>query len=358
MVVNALLLIGFILSFIITYISIPSIIKVSEAKNLVTIPNERSVHTSKIPNLGGVAIFAGLIICTLILPQKMEWQINFYIAGFVIIFFIGVKDDILVIAPLTKFLGQLTAAMLIVVGGNLIITDLHGFFDIHKIPAYLGVPLTILVTVTVINSFNFIDGVDGLAASLGIISSLAFGVWFYLVGLYTYSIISVSLCGALFAFLRFNLFSKTEKIFLGDTGSQLIGIVMAIFAVKFCEYNLNKNIPHYILPAPSVALGILIIPIFDLMRVVFVRLVQKRSPYSPDKNHIHHLLLDLNLSHKQVVGIISLANICFVIVSFIGAHFFPIRRLLLIILILAMIFTYIPSIIKLQQNKNNDEKNK
>jgi UDP-GlcNAc:undecaprenyl-phosphate GlcNAc-1-phosphate transferase len=299
--------------FVIAFISIPTIVRVARTKHLFDEPGERSAHTSRTPTLGGLAIFAGLIIasCIWINTDHLP-EFQYITAACLIVFFIGIKDDILVIAPLTKFSGQIVAALILIVFGGIRITNLHGFFDIHEVDYLTSLLITLLTILVVINGFNFIDGVDGLSASIGIITAGAFSYWFLWSKNFELAVLSMSLIGSLFAFFLFNVFGEKNKIFMGDTGSLIIGLMLSILVIKFNELNIDKSKECSIYPAPAVSFGILIIPLFDLMRVMFIRLVTGRALLKPDKNHLHHQLLLLGLSHAKVTLVISVINLLFI----------------------------------------------
>ena len=360
-----LFLLVFLVSFIVTYIAIPSIIRVANLKNLFDNPEEkRRIHTTKIPNLGGVAIFAGIIISVLFFIDLTIFpEIKYIIIGVVILFFIGIKDDILMIAPATKFLGQIIVSFIVVYFGGISITDLHGFFGIFDIHKLIGIPLSMFTIIVIINAINFIDGIDGLSATVSIIITATFGLWFYLVKDCQYVIISLAIIGALAAFLRFNLFSTKKKIFMGDTGSLIVGLLISILVIQFNEKNLllsNEDI-FFILPSPSVSFGVLIVPLFDMLRVIFIRIIKKQFIFAADQNHIHHVLLKLGLNHRQIVLIIAATNLFFIILSFWLSDYFSIRRLLLIQLILISFITFIPTTLLRRKNrgkKSKKEKNK
>lgn len=354
---NILIISGFITAFVITYISIPSIIRVSTQKKLYDEPDHRSVHTTKTPTLGGVAIFAGLSISLLLfLPENHNFPINYFLVSVIILFFIGIKDDILIIAPWTKMGGQVIAALIITILGDIRITHLHGFFDIHEIHYLISVFLSVFTIIVIINAINFIDGVDGLSASIGIVASTVFGIWFYLVEEYTMTIVSVAAIGTLIAFLRFNLYSSINKIFMGDTGSLILGLLLSVLAIVFNEINIKQDFDFAVLPSPTVSFAILIIPLFDMLRVMFIRLITGNSLLKPDKRHIHHKLLEFGFSHKKIVLIIVLINIFFVIFAFYTAQYISIRRLLLLVILLAIIIFYIPTYFSDKKRKLNNNK--
>jgi len=339
-------------AFIVVFISIPSIVVVAKTKHLMDEPGQRSSHESRTPTLGGLAIFAGLLISSsLWVDIQLFGEFQYIVAALVLLFFVGIKDDILMIAPITKFSGQIAAAIILIVFANIRITDLHGFFGIHGINYISSLIITSLTILVIINGFNFIDGVDGLSASIGIITTSSFTYWFILIKQDQLAILSMSFIGALFAFFLFNVFGEKNKIFMGDTGSLLIGLIISILVIRFNELNIDKSKPFAIYPAPAVSIGVLIVPLFDLLRVMFIRIITRRPISMPDRNHIHHLLLKLGFGHIRVTLIISLVNLFFIYFVFYTAHFVSIRRQLLLILILAMVITYIPSYLLSKKKK-------
>jgi len=340
-------------SFIITWISIPTIVRVAKTKHLLDEPEERSSHQTNIPILGGLAIFAGFILSSnLWVSPELLPGFQHIIAATVILFFVGIKDDILVTAPFTKLTGQVIAALVIVMLGDIRFTSLHGFFGIEEINLFWSFVISILTIIAIINGFNFIDGIDGLSASIGIITLGAFGYWFLIAGEYQYVILAVAMAGALFAFFIYNVFGEKNKIFMGDTGSLIIGLLLSVMVIHFNELNIDKSKVYAIYPAPAVSFGVLIIPLFDTLRVFFIRLFTGKSLHEADKNHLHHQLLEIGLSHIQVTMIISVVNVFFIYLVF-SLSFISIRRLLLIILIVALLLSYIPPLIIRYKKKYN-----
>ncbi|MCF6172146.1 MAG: undecaprenyl/decaprenyl-phosphate alpha-N-acetylglucosaminyl 1-phosphate transferase [Bacteroidales bacterium] len=335
-------LIGFLFAFVITYIAIPSLVDVARAKHLFDEPNGRTSHSVKTPTLGGMAIFAGFIISIMIFLYIPDIPyVQYVIAAIIVIFFIGLKDDIIAVAPLTKFVAQLFAATIIVDLGNIRLHGLYGFMGVTDIGFYGSDLLSIFVIIAIVNAFNLIDGIDGLAGSIGVLASLSFGLWFYLAGHTQLSILSFALTGSLLAFLRFNLFSVKHKIFMGDIGSLLIGLVIAVLAIKFNDLNGSYSGPYKIPAAPAVSIGVLIVPIFDTVRVSIIRIMKGQSPFLPDKRHVHHHLLELTGSHRKSTSIILLVNVGFVVISLL-LSWLRIFQLTLILIALAMLLSYIP----------------
>ena len=304
-----------VLAFAITFFSIPVIIQVAKNKKLFDEPDERKVHKIVIPTLGGLGIFAGFIIATLMgTPTFAVGGLQYFAAALLVIFFLGIKDDILILSASKKFIGQVLAAGILIKFGGIQITNMYGFLGIYELPQFISIVLTLFTIVVITNSFNLIDGVDGLAGTLGLLTSSLFGFYFVQSGEILYAVMAFSLCGSLAAFLIYNF--HPAKIFMGDTGSLLIGLLNSIFVIKFISLAENGAGAFPLASAPALGFAILIIPLFDTLRVVGLRILNRRSPFSPDRNHIHHLLLELGYSHKKITITCVSANILFVIFAY------------------------------------------
>jgi UDP-GlcNAc:undecaprenyl-phosphate GlcNAc-1-phosphate transferase len=298
---------------LITGTAIPSIVGVALLKGLNGKPNVRSSHTNETPLLGGVAVFAGLILSTVIIAGVgFVHELKYIIAGLIILFFIGVKDDILVIDPKKKLVAQIFASLIVIVLGDIRISTFHGMFGVDMLPYLLSIAFTLFVFIILINGFNLIDGIDGLASGIGIITSIAFGAWFWMAGYISYVVFCFSLAGSLIAFFRFNVFSKENKIFLGDTGALIIGLSMAVVTVRFLQYEGTTPGNHIVPATPAVAIGIMIVPLSDTLRVFLIRILKGYSPFKADRSHVHHRLLDLGMSHLQATLTIISVNLLFI----------------------------------------------
>jgi UDP-GlcNAc:undecaprenyl-phosphate GlcNAc-1-phosphate transferase len=316
-----IVLLSFISALLISYLSVPPIVRLAKAKGLCALPNGRTSHEGAVPTLGGIAIFAGFKISALLFSSYAPFpELPYIAAACLLIFFCGLKDDIFIISPFSKIITQLTSAAIIIYFADIRLTNFHGFLGITEIPYVYSFILTMFVIIVIINSFNLIDGIDGLASAIGVICSFTFGIWFYLVGNYQYAILSVALAGALVGFLRFNLSNGPNKIFMGDTGSLLLGFVIAILAIKFNELNLTVTGQYYIEASPAVSIGILMLPLYDTLRVMVVRIMRRQSPFKADRGHIHHKLLDLNYTHSKATLILSISNIIFIFLAFYLRH--------------------------------------
>lgn len=339
---NFLIWISCLVSFIITFISIPSIVRVSIIKNLVALPNGRTSHYNPTPNLGGIAIFAGVIISSVLFTGiTAADDLKFIIASMLIIFFIGLKDDLHPIAPYKKFIGQTLAILMILIPGGSHLHFLHGLFGIYEISFFPSLIISYVLFLALINSFNLIDGIDGLSSGIGILTSIFFGIVFLMCKQQAYAIMSFILASSLLAFFYYNVFGKKNKIFLGDTGSMLIGLILAIFAVQFLNVDAINVFFKKGLSAPAVLLAVLIVPLFDTARVFVLRISRGKSPFKADRIHTHHRLLALSGNHMKATSIIILVNVFMISVSLIFRNVGT-EILIGIILALAMILSYIP----------------
>lgn len=302
------------LAFLITFFAIPIIIQVAREKKLYDEPDERKVHKMVIPTLGGLGIFAGFILALLLGAPSLAGELQYFIAAAIVIFFLGIKDDILVLSAAKKFIGQLVAAGILIKFGGVQITNMHGFLGITEIPQLVSIVFTLFTIVVIVNSFNLIDGVDGLAGCLGLITAIVFGSYFLYAGNTLYAVMAFSLAGSLIGFLMYNF--SPAKIFMGDTGSLLIGLVNSIMVIKFINIAGNNAGRLALDAAPALGIAILMVPLFDTLRVFSLRIWDKRSPFSPDRNHVHHFLLDLGFSHSKVTLLCVSTNIGFMLLAY------------------------------------------
>jgi UDP-GlcNAc:undecaprenyl-phosphate/decaprenyl-phosphate GlcNAc-1-phosphate transferase len=310
-------LLSITISFMITFLAIPIVIRMAEMKKLFDVPDERKIHNTPITPLGGLAIFGGFVFaCLLTIHFDQNNEFQYFIAAALVIFFLGLKDDILIISPIKKFIGQVLAAFMVIYYGGIQIRSMHGFLGMYQLPEMFSLLLTYFAIIVIINSFNLIDGVDGLAGSLGLLSLTLFGIYFLYVNVPAYAVLAFSLAGSLAAFLIFNF--QPAKIFMGDTGSLLLGLVNAILVIKFINVANAPDIRYPIESAPAVGFAVLVIPLLDTLRVFAIRIIHRRSPFSPDRNHIHHLLLDRGFSHSSITFILLGINAGVVGLIFLG----------------------------------------
>ena len=328
-------------AFSITYLAIPAIMRVAAEKKLFDLPDARKIHTRPIASLGGVGIFIGFLLALLLtVSGKEATEFQFYFASALVIFFLGLKDDILIISATKKILGQLAAADIIIHLGGVRIESMHGFMGLEKLPEVWSYFVSYITIIVVVNAYNLIDGIDGLAGSLGIVTTSVFGTYFLMAELPVYAMLSFAMAGSLAAFLFFNF--NPAKIFMGDSGSLLLGLLNAILVIKFITV---ADAPGAYLPVTSaVAIGfsILIVPLLDTLRVFSIRILQGRSPFTPDRNHIHHLLLDRGLNHRQVTFSCVGLNISFITMAYFGRTLGP---TVLIFLMIGVSFALVGALI-------------
>ena len=353
------LILGFVCSLLITYFSIPTIVKISRRKNLMDEPGLRSSHLRKIPNLGGIAIFYSIAICASIFAYELFDNYKFLFASLVILLYIGVMDDIVVMRAYKKLFAQIVVSSLIVLGSDVRIRSFFGIMGIYELNYLYSVIFSIVTFIVLINAFNLIDGIDGLAGGYSVICSALFGISYFRLGEYNYPLVVLSavIIGAVLGFLYYNLSNyRTNKIFMGDTGSMILGFLLAFTAMCFIDIFIDKdlpNIPRYHLKsAPAIAVAILILPIVDTLNVIIVRIFQRKSLFAADKNHIHHKLLRLGLTHRRS----SFYIICYYLLIVAFAYFFRhihVNLLLLSILALGFLGAYIPNLFYKPKANNN-----
>ncbi len=341
---------SFVLSFMITFISIPKIIKISRKKNLMDTPGERSSHIVKIPNLGGVAIFFSIGVCAPIFAYELFDLYKFLFASLIILLYVGVMDDITVMRAYKKLIAQIVVSLLMVLGSDVRIMNLFGLFGVYEISYWLSVSLSILTFIALINAFNLIDGIDGLAGIFTLISCVVFGVSYFRLGEYNYPLVILCtvIIGSVLAFLYYNLSNhRIHKIFMGDTGSMILGFLLAFTAISFVNIFVGKDqdIPYYHLQsAPVIAISILILPVIDTLNVMLIRLANKQSLFQADNNHIHHNMLKLGLTHRRSTAYIILYYLLLISLVYWCRHL-EINILLLIVLVVGFIGAYIPIVV-------------
>lgn len=303
-------------AFLITFLIFPVFIKVFKKRNFLDAPGGRKIHTVQTPSMGGLPIFIGFAISLLIwMPFEQLREIKYVISALTIMFIIGFRDDLINLRAFQKLFGQIAAMLIIVAVCDIRLMSLYGLFGVYEIPLVVSYALSAFTIIVITNAYNLIDGIDGLAGSVGTICSLFFGIWFYLVGANAYAFISFAILGGLLAFLQFNW--APSKVFMGDTGSLMIGFFLSIVTIKFIDLNYNLQAAHpfrfdaFIGPA----IAVLIVPLYDTLRVFIKRMLRGKSPMHPDRTHLHHILLRLGCNHAQATGILVTVNIIFVLLA-------------------------------------------
>lgn len=309
---------SFLTAFALTYFAIPSIIQIARDKQLYDVPVERSSHRERTPSLGGIAIFSGAIFSMVYwTPLGGDDRLQYVLCAMLILLLIGAKDDISPVSANKKIVSQIMAAAILVLKSNVRLESLYGLMGINgQLPEALVILLSIFTIFVITNAFNLIDGINGLAGSLAALIFITLGAWFYVAGHPDLAAIAFAVVGAVIAFLKYNY--SPAQIFMGDTGSLMLGLVSAFLAIKFIALNdsLPASNPYHLEGGPAVAIGILLIPLFDTIRVFITRIIRGQSPLQADRRHIHHLLIDAGKTHTEATAILvglSVIVICLVL---------------------------------------------
>ncbi len=329
-----LLILVFITAFVVVLYTTPALIKVAILKNLIDLPSEdRKIHKRAIPTIGGIIIYAATLFSfslwfniddlndySQIYEAVKEFKI--IIATSLVLFFVGVKDDIIGTAPVKKLFAHVVVGLILILMGDIKITGLHGVFFVEKIPEWGSIFLSLFTYIVVVNAMNLIDGVDGLAAGIGFLATTFFGTWFVFANEYTLASLSFALSGALLGFLVFNF--SPAKIFMGDSGSLIIGMFIYVLSTKLIEYPVSRLDNFWVHISNSVfAIAALVYPLTDTLRVFVIRTIKGQSPFEADRNHIHHRLIDCGYSHAKTVIVIYVFSIVTVGVSLLSYYLNP-----------------------------------
>ena len=297
-------LLSFIVAAMAVFVVHPSLVKIAHLKSIVDNPDARKLNKVPVPVLGGVGVFFGIMFSLSVAGYYVEgMNIQFeLIIAMLIMLYTGVGDDILQLSPRLRFALQIFVVCLMMFLGGIYIDDFHGLWGIGRLPWYIAVTLTIFSCVGIINSINLIDGVDGLCSGYGVFASLAFAFCFMRMGDVSYAILAFAVAGAIFPFMLHNMFGERYKMFLGDGGSLVLGFICSLYVMRVIQSG-NEVVSESTI---SLTLAVLAIPVFDTLRVMTARIIAKRSPFSPDKTHLHHMFIRLGYSH-----VITALNVIF-----------------------------------------------
>ena len=308
-------------AFLVTFLMFPVFIKFFKRRNFLDDPGGRKIHTARTPAMGGLPIFIGFCIAVLIwAPFEVFRETKYVLSALSIMFIIGFRDDLINLRAFQKLFGQIAAALIIVTVCDIRLMSLYGLFGIGEIPITLSYILSVFTIIVITNAYNLIDGIDGLAGSVGVIASVFFGTWFFLNDQNSFALISFAFAGGLLAFLNFNW--APSKIFMGDTGSLLIGFFLSIVTIKFIDTNSMLEPSEFVFGGSvGTAMAVLILPLADTARVFVKRVARGKSPMHPDRTHFHHILLRLGCNHAQSTGILVTVNIVFVLLALVLKDF-------------------------------------
>ena len=343
-----IILAAFIFSALCGFIMIPHILNFCKKRNLYDIPNSRKLHKNAIPRLGGITFLPSMLLTLLLAISvyafftdqhiTLSLWTTMFIISLIMIYTIGIIDDLIGLGAGTKFAIQIIAACLMPIS-KLYINNFYGLFGIYEIPFWIGAPLTVFIIVFITNAINLIDGIDGLAASLSFIALGGFLFCFMREGVWTYGILIAGLMGVLISYLYYNIWgdeNKNRKIFMGDSGSLTLGFILGFLFVKFTMDN------PYIMPFRKDSLllsyTLLIVPCFDVVRVIIKRLNDRKHIFQADKNHIHHKLINAGCNQHQALCTIIILALSFVVINNILNYFLPTTFIVLIDIIIYTIF--------------------
>lgn len=345
------LIVAFVLAFLIAFQTFPTILYVAKEKHLMDEPDSRSVHSDKTPTLGGIGIFVGLIVVMTLVGAFLNTKVLLLVmGGLTILFFLGLKDDLTVLSARKKFIGQIVAASLLIVFTNTRIIGFSKILEIDVLPYWVSVGFTLFVYILIINAYNLIDGVDGLAGTIACLISAIFVYLFVNSNELSLATIAIALCGCLLAFLRFN-FSKTNKIFMGDTGSMIVGFLLAFFTISFINIAQLDKSSAYFKASPALAFALLFYPLLDTLRIFLIRIViHKTSPFKADKNHIHHKFIKHGYSHLMTTVLISSINVVIIGIAFNLLHLNLNTQIIFLMLYGSALYT-LPFLLKKIGNK-------
>ncbi len=341
-----LYILSFFAAAVLTYLVMPALSQITTGAGFMAKPDERTAHSTSIPNLGGIAIYFGFMVALATSAAFISDSriIMLLLGGLVVLFYLGIKDDILVLAPRTKAIVQFAVLLALIVLTDVRIESFSGLLGINELPYLMSVVFTLFVGMLVINAYNLIDGIDGLAGFIAIITTCFFGVYFYLAGQNDFILICTSLLGGIFAFLRFNL-STRRRIFMGDTGSMTIGFLLAMMIIRFIQLNQSGATPYTLPNAPVLAIAVYFFPLMDTLRVFMVRILNKKSPFVADRNHIHHRLIALGFIHWKASLFIAFVNLVIVAIAWNFRHL-GIHSHLIIVLSTGIILCLTPFMIQ------------
>lgn len=301
----------FIVSIFATWWVFKKVLRIAIDKNIVDNPDARKIQRVPVPVLGGMAVYFGIIVSLAIAGLMCDISSLFeMVCIMTLMLFVGTMDDIISLTPRTRFIIEILAVLALIFCNGYSINDFHGLWGINEIPQWVAVLLTVFACVGIINAINLIDGVNGLSSGYCIVTCLIFGFVFYYAGDTEMTSLAVSSVGALLPFFFHNVFGKKSKMFIGDGGTLLMGVIMSSFVINIlksdslvaaCSTDSIGLIPF--------TLAVLVIPVFDTLRVMSLRIARATSPFNPDKTHLHHLLMDLHFSHVGTTGTEILSNL-------------------------------------------------
>ncbi|MBQ5664152.1 MAG: undecaprenyl/decaprenyl-phosphate alpha-N-acetylglucosaminyl 1-phosphate transferase, partial [Bacteroidaceae bacterium] len=342
----------FLCSVICAGILIPQILLIAFRKSLFDIPDERKIHRSAVPRLGGMAFAPVVLFSTCLLlgvtlaMGNMTYfkellldikSVSFLICAVIMLYLVGLADDLVGVRYRAKFIVQILCALMFV-AADVYMCDFCGVMFCGKLYSWFGILFTMVLVVFVINAINLIDGVDGLASGLSGVALLFYGTMFYIIGEYVYALIAFATLGAVIQFFYYNVFGKAEKqqkIFMGDTGALTIGVLLCFLALKLCSHKAEDV--HGVNPL-VMAFAPLIVPCFDVIRVFFGRIRRHCNPFMPDKSHIHHKLIAVGMTPRLTMITIILCSVVLTATNILLSPYLNVNIILLLDVVVWVVF--------------------
>ncbi|MBN8576837.1 MAG: undecaprenyl/decaprenyl-phosphate alpha-N-acetylglucosaminyl 1-phosphate transferase [Cytophagales bacterium] len=302
-------------AFLTAFLFFPVFIKVLTQWKLFDSPGRHKIHSEFTPSMGGLAILLGALVALMLGFSFAEWvTYRYFFIALALMFTIGLRDDILALTPRQKLYSQFLPILILVILDRTFFHSTYGLATV-QFPVWVGMGITIAVVVVLTNAYNLVDGLDGLAGTIGLLILASYGTWFFLIDETTLSLIAFCFVGALAAFLYFNW--QPSRIFMGDTGALLIGLLISYLTIKFIHINfhLPEDNDYKFKASVATAVYVLIVPVFDTLRVIILRLRQLQSPFKADRNHLHHQFINIGFSHARAVVAIASINLIFLFLA-------------------------------------------
>lgn len=328
-----------VLSAFVVALCISPLVEIAQKHKIVDNPNPRKLNTVPVPILGGVGVFLGMTVATAVFsPEDYDKQMLYLFAGMLFMLYIGVCDDIIDMRALRKLAYQMLAIGLMVIFGGIRLRSFQGLFGVEELPWKAGIPFTVFYCIGIVNAINLIDGVDGLASGYGMLAAMLLGICFKLLGDEVPAILCFATFGALFPFFLANVYGQRNKMYIGDAGSLVLGILFAVLATRF----LNNPGAIALVSSPiTFLIAVFTIPVFDTLRVMVGRMLKHQSPFAPDQTHLHHILLGFGFSHARVTAI----ELCLTAVSIaitLSIQSLPQEAQLTLVMLAGLVITLLP----------------
>jgi len=319
------IIVPFLVAMIIVFLIHPAVVRLAKGKNLVDNPDARKLQKQPVPVLGGVAVFFGIVVGAGVTSMLFNSYALFTsVVALTMMMYIGVYDDLIGLSAVLRLVLEVLMVAFVVKMDLTNLNDFHGLFGIHKLPVYLSLPLCAFASVGIINSINMIDGVDGLSSGLCILACLSFGIIFCSSYDGTMAVMAALAAGALIPFFLHNVFGKKSKMFIGDSGTLMMGMLMAIFVMRACDNTSRVVQNHPRFGVIAFCISVLSVPVFDTLRVMTGRIMKGKSPFQADKSHLHHLFIEIGFSHigtsLMVIGLNVLNMTCWFVSYLLGAN--------------------------------------